>query len=186
MSDESPRVVTRFYRVVRIPIMIGRLPSGEKIIGGPYTAAQIVTVALVSMMLYKGYALWRTDSLLINLLLALGVVLGAGILAGKLEKLDGNPFIQFDGITGAINSRYLSKQGTYRGKPLKFDKPGRARARTVLIDRNALYTDQLTAPDQEVIPLPNPVPLEKQQITSPPAFAASSAVKHLLAQTGTH
>lgn len=186
MSEESPRIVTRFYRVVRIPIMIGRLPSGEKIIGGPYTAAQIVTVAAVSMLLYKSYALWRTDSLGINLLLAAGLVLGSGILAGKLEKLDGNPFVQFDGFSGAINSRYFSRQGTYRGKPLKFDKPARARARPVLINSSTTSLYQELVPEPAPISLPEPTPPEVQQSASQSPIQASSALKHLLAQTGTH
>ncbi|MFL4473113.1 hypothetical protein ACIPVK_03845 [Paeniglutamicibacter sp. MACA_103] len=190
MSDESPRIVTRFYRVVRIPIMIGRLPSGEKIIGGPYTAAQIVAVGFAAMLLYKTFPLWRTDNFLANIGLAVVLILIVGIIAGKMQKLDGNPMIHFDGLMGSLNARYVLKQGTYRGKPLKLDRPRRARAHRTLIDRRdstwpfglAVADQPSTAPAVQLDVAPTS--FETQPPAKAPQIAASSAVKHLLAQAG--
>lgn len=186
MSDESPRIVTRFYRVVRIPIMVGRLPSGEKIIGGPYTAAQIVAVGFAAMLLYKSFPLWRTDNFLANIGLAVVLVLIVGIIAGKMQKLDGNPMIHFDGLMGALSTRYVLKQGTYRGKPLKLDRPRRARAHRTLIDRrDSTWPFGLAVADQPpTAPAVAPTSLETQPPAKAPQIAASSAVKHLLAQAG--
>lgn len=190
MSDESPRIITRFYRVVRIPIMVGRLPSGEKIIGGPYTAAQIVAVAFTAIMLYQTFPLWRTDSFLANIGLAIAIICIVGIIAGKMQKLDGNPMIHFDGFMGSLSTRYVLKQGTYRGSPLKLDRPRRARAHRTLID----HRDSTWAFDLGVADQPPTAPaaqvdvtttsLETQHLAKAPQIAASSAVKHLLAQAG--
>ena len=189
MSDESPRIVTRFYRVVRIPIMVGRLPSGEKIIGGPYTAAQIVAVGFAAMLLYKTFPLWRTDNFLANIGLAVVLILIVGIISGKMQKLDGNPMIHFDGFMGSLSTRYVLKQGTYRGKPLKLDRPRRARAHRTLVDRRDTWPFGLAVADQP--PTAPAVQLDVSPAsfeTQPPAKAlqisASSAVKHLLAQAG--
>lgn len=190
MSKESPRIVTRFYRVVRIPIMVGRLPSGEKIIGGPYTAAQIVAVGFAAMLLYRTFPLWRTDNLLANIGLAVVLIFIVGILAGKMQKLDGNPMIHFDGFMGSLNTRYVLKQGTYRGKPLQLDRPRRSRSHRTLIDhRDSSWASGLVLTDQPstapAVPLDGaPTSCETQPPAKAPQIAASSAVKHLLAQAG--
>lgn len=89
MSD-APMVMKWFTRVRRIPTLIGKMPSGERIKGGPYKAAQLVAFGLVlcaslwSMKWWAQLPLFATG--LTGQLYAYGTCVILAVAAGLVAK----------------------------------------------------------------------------------------------------
>lgn len=116
----------RWYTpALRIPKFLGKLPSGERLPGGPYTAAQGATFAVVVVVVGLTMRWWR-GLLPEGPVWGLGayvIVLGAGIVAGIAARFTPrtsmNPVDIASGIVqqicrGALPGR-RSRPGAIRG-----------------------------------------------------------------------
>lgn len=76
MSDESgpvEREVARFYtRSRKFPRMVGRLPEGTRIWGGPYTFTQLGLGLVAIFVALATRGVWSWGSVLIDLVVAWG------------------------------------------------------------------------------------------------------------------
>ncbi|WP_129787345.1 hypothetical protein [Promicromonospora panici] len=109
----------KFYtKARRIPMLVGKLPSGGRIWGGPYTITQVGAGAVVAFTLWKTAPLWAQLGGFMNIVVAVGVVVGVVWATGKLPSSGRNP-IAF--VMDAMN--LTSSPGRLVGGQVALPKP---------------------------------------------------------------
>jgi hypothetical protein len=109
----------KFYtKARRIPMLVGKLPSGGRIWGGPYTITQVGAGAVVAFALWKTAPLWAQLGGFMNIVVAVGVVVGVVWATGKLPSSGRNP-IAF--VMDAMN--LTSSPGRLVGGQVALPKP---------------------------------------------------------------
>ncbi|MFI8525165.1 hypothetical protein ACIGB8_11990 [Promicromonospora sukumoe] len=109
----------KFYtKARRIPMLVGKLPSGGRIWGGPYTITQVGAGAVVAFALWKTAPLWAQLGGFMNIVVAVGVVVGVVWATGKLPSSGRNP-IAF--VMDAMN--LTSSPGRLVGGQVSLPKP---------------------------------------------------------------
>lgn len=109
----------KFYtKARRIPMLVGKLPSGGRIWGGPYTITQVGAGAVVAFALWKTAPLWAQLGGFMNIVVAVGVVVGVVWATGKLPSTGRNP-IAF--VMDAMN--LTSSPGRLAGGQVVLPKP---------------------------------------------------------------
>lgn len=109
----------KFYtKARRIPMLVGKLPSGGRIWGGPYTITQVGAGAVVAFALWKTAPLWAQLGGFMNIVVAVGVVVGVVWATGKLPSSGRNP-IAF--VMDAMN--LTSTPGRLAGGQVALPKP---------------------------------------------------------------
>ncbi|MGP5319146.1 hypothetical protein ACTXMB_14540 [Arthrobacter rhombi] len=179
MNDQTQ--VTRFFQVSRVPIMFGRLPSGERIWGGPYTGAQLMTAFASLFIGIKTMNLWGTGSFLASLVILAMFIGGAVYVAGRLRSVRGNPLVL---VEGWGRSMVAPKTGTYRGAKVFLPTPKRSGCHRILINNPATARRPVFRTEVVVATAPEGVadPVARISTTQHTPVAGSSAVQHLLAQ----
>jgi hypothetical protein len=109
----------KFYtKARRIPMLVGKLPSGGRIWGGPYTITQVGAGAVVAFALWKSAPLWAQLGGFMNIVVAVGVVVGVVWATGKLPSSGRNP-VSF--VMDAMN--LTSSPGRLAGGQVALPKP---------------------------------------------------------------
>jgi hypothetical protein len=109
----------KFYtKARRIPMLVGKLPSGGRIWGGPYTITQVGAGAVVAFALWKTAPLWAQLGGFMNIVVAVGVVVGVVWATGKLPSSGRNP-VAF--VMDAMN--LTSSPGRLVGGQVALPKP---------------------------------------------------------------
>lgn len=119
-----------FTRARRIPILVGRLPDGRPMPGGPYTLVQVLSGAGVGLTLSKTTVLWAHFGGLLDLVFAGCVVVGVVWGTGKLPSSGRNPFTW---VLDAVSLYSTPHQGSLRGRPLRVSRPRLVRHRLVVL-----------------------------------------------------
>lgn len=193
MSTERPQEVAKFFsQARRIPMLIGKLPDGSRIWGGPYTGYQLIALIITGSGLYLFHDLWSSGAILSDIFLGVVIAVCAGLLAGQIPLDARNPMILVAGFGNALQA---PRTGTYRGKAPKLRKPHRsaptvsalpifleATDATVLqrvaeepAASNATPQEQESAPDRQE----EPVPPEPQSVSELPR----TGLERLIAQS---
>ncbi|MFI6424927.1 hypothetical protein [Promicromonospora sp. NPDC050880] len=109
----------KFYtKARRIPMLVGKLPSGGRIWGGPYTITQVGAGAVVAFALWQTAPLWARLSGFMNIVVAVGLVVGTVWATGKLPSSGRNP-VAF--VMDAMN--LTSSPGRLVGGQVALPKP---------------------------------------------------------------
>jgi hypothetical protein len=109
----------KFYtKARRIPMLVGKLPSGGRIWGGPYTITQVGAGAVVAFALWKTAPLWAQLGGFMNIVVAVGVVVGVVWATGKLPSSGRNPVAL---VMDAMN--LTSSPGRLHGGQVALPKP---------------------------------------------------------------
>jgi hypothetical protein len=109
----------KFYtKARRIPMLVGKLPSGGRIWGGPYTITQVGAGAAVAFALWKSAPLWAQLGGFMNMVVAVGIVVGVVWATGKLPSSGRNP-VAF--VMDAMN--LTSSPGRLVGGQVALPKP---------------------------------------------------------------
>jgi hypothetical protein len=109
----------KFYtKARRIPMLVGKLPSGGRIWGGPYTITQVGAGAVVAFALWQTAPLWARLGGFMNIVVAVGVVVGVVWATGKLPSSGRNP-VAF--VMDAMN--LTSSPGRLVGGQVALPKP---------------------------------------------------------------
>lgn len=193
VSDLKP-TATRFFKTRVSQELIGRLPNGEKIPGGPYTIAQVVAAVVVGSIALKTKPLWQTGGWLMDWGLVVLAVVGTVVLLKHTVSSEPELLkLRVLGWIGIAGHRKASP-GTYRGVAYQVRPKGHKVTGSVLIDRRALLLPEL-APEaiepvrppaapaiqtQPVMPTPAAAAPEQQQL---PKRSTLSGVDHLLASS---
>jgi hypothetical protein len=117
-EKDSPDTIGRFYTSARFfKQVLGSLPDGTKIPGGPYTYTQISTMLgiVVGGWILRG--LWTTGSGFGDILLLLAVAVGAGYLIAQLPQSRRNPLKLFGSAVTLLT--HPGPGGRWKGKPLR-------------------------------------------------------------------
>lgn len=122
--DDDPRYeVARFYtRSRKFPRMIGRLPEGTRIWGGPYTFAQLGAAMMAGALVLSLRPVLSTGSIVLDLLIAAGVAWAAASGARVVPTSPLNPAV----VAGAVLcSAFGPRLGVYRGRAVRHPRPKR-------------------------------------------------------------
>jgi hypothetical protein len=117
-EKDSPDTIGRFYTSARFfKQVLGSLPDGTKIPGGPYTYTQISTMLgiVVGGWILRG--LWTTGSGFGDILLLLAVAVGAGYLIAQLPQSRRTPLKLFGSAVTLLT--HPGPGGRWKGKPLR-------------------------------------------------------------------
>lgn len=131
MSQSEEHEIVRFYRTSKYPLMMGRLPDGTKIFGGPYTAAQGITGAGMIMLALFTWGMWASFGLIGNLVTLVTVVLVPVHLAGMIRTKNRNPVMIAAGALGAWSA---PSGGKLANASLRFRKPHHVSGMTSVSD----------------------------------------------------
>lgn len=129
--------VGRFYTAARkFKQLIGVLPDGTQIIGGPYTITQFVVALVVGgvLLLTRYLGLWGGNLIADGLFIVIAAV-GAGFLVGKLPVARRS---LIHAATSALDLLMVESTGYWRGRkmpahlvPPKPQKASRANVSTI-------------------------------------------------------
>lgn len=185
MEQVEELEVARFYtRSRRFPKMVGRLPDGTRIWGGPYTPVQFLAggVVLLGALITRSW--WGFDgSLLFDLPVAVGMAWGAAYLTGRIPVTKRN---LLSIIGGAITAVRAPRAGRYRAAPIRLRPPHQVTGR-VQIDE--LTTSGVGVPADRAAPVstePAPAVVAAPEARSDSVGTSArpvSGVERLLQQT---
>ena len=181
MNEGEDYEIVRFYRINKYPLMMGRLPDGSKIFGGPYTAAQGITGAAMIILVLSTWGLWANYGLFGNVIFAGMAVLLPVYLAGMIRTKNRNPVTVF---FGAISAWAAPGGGKVGNDKFTFRKPHQT-AGAPLMDGLSRPTPE--QPDPEPVPAVQPiVPVQMPEPTPasvPAARRPVTALDRLMAQS---
>lgn len=184
MSDVQ---TLRWYtRARKLPRLIGKLPGGGQIIGGPYTPVQFVGAAAVIVVGNQTMGVWGMWSGLVNYAVLVVAAIATLFGLGFIKTTGRNPLTAGFSLASALTAPRL---GRYRGKAVKTPKPHCVSSRVVCPIRDSdaptLEGTPATAPqehDELVVTAPTheePVPVPKNsledEIFDMPAAASALA-----------
>ncbi|MGC5224532.1 hypothetical protein ACPW96_18355 [Micromonospora sp. DT81.3] len=178
--------VARFYTGSRrFPKVIGRLPDGTRIIGGPYTIAQGVVLAGVLILGLTTVKIWGTGNPIVDIPLAVVIAWGAAWGAGRLPSTRRN---MLSIAASSLSAMTRPTAGRYRAGTLKIRTPHYAGGSTSIselpedIAASVLEVDVSTTPIP-VASVPQPSPQQHSTAQPTPPYAkAVSGVERLLQQ----
>lgn len=176
MAASDDYEVVKFYRTSKYPLMLGRLPDGTKIFGGPYTAAQGIAGAAMIILVLSTWGLWANYGFFGNIIVAATAVVIPVYLAGMIRTRNRNPASLFLGVLNALGSPDAGKLGD---RAFKFRKPHHVRG-NVILD----YTPSSPAPtaprEERAQPAPAAV---AHRDAAPHKQRAVTAIERLMAET---
>lgn len=131
MSAQHEQVeVARWYTpALRIPKLIGKLPSGERIWGGPYRPVQLGTAVLTAALGVKTMGVWGHFHPLGNYAALVAAALALGWLARYIPHGSTNPLAYLSGGAKVAARPTHGSWGTY---PVKVADPVQVRSRVAV------------------------------------------------------
>lgn len=118
-EKNNPEEFGRFYTSARFfKQVLGSLPDGTKIPGGPYTHTQIGTMLgiIVGGWILRGF--WTTGSGFGDIFMLLAVAVGVGYLIAQLPASRRNPLKLVGSAITLLT--HPGPGGRWKGKPLRF------------------------------------------------------------------
>lgn len=185
-TQGSPEVARFFSQARRIPMLVGKLPDGTRIWGGPYTIYQILAVLVTASGMYLFRSQWSSGAILSDLLVGAVLVACVGLLAGQIPLDARNPFVLVGGFGNALQA---PRMGTYRGRRVRLRKPHQPRISVSVQPLPREMDDEVAAPRQvesataseRVAPTPE-ASASEEEATSPKPQNSPAETK--LPQTG--
>ncbi|MFI5634700.1 hypothetical protein ACIA8E_36200 [Streptomyces sp. NPDC051664] len=115
--DAQEQLVGRCYtKARRHPLVIGQLPGGGRLWGGPYTVPQAIVMAasFAVLLLFRGA--WAHFGLLLNVIVAFAVPYCLGLLVRRVHVDGRNPLAVAGSALGLLSAPTGGRLG---GRPLK-------------------------------------------------------------------
>lgn len=185
MAEQRAPERARFYTSTRrIPVVFGRLPSGERIWGGPYTSWQIIASVLTLPTAWLVLVAFGVTSTLVVAVMSALLALGAGVGAGRIPTDIRNPLAIVAEAAGALTA---PTRGRVAGQPLTFAPAGSipynarrhvAAARELLGGARAFESAARTEQDWQPLPV---APLPPAEDPQPVHTLPPTGVQRLLA-----
>lgn len=111
------QLIGRCYtKARRHPLVIGQLPGGGRLWGGPYTFAQAVVMAVSFAVLLLFREAWAHLGLLLNVIVAFAVPYGLGLVVRRVHVDGRNPLAVAGSAMGLLAAPSGGRLG---GRPLK-------------------------------------------------------------------
>lgn len=155
-NQKEPLTTGRFYTSARrIKQVLGSLPDGTKIPGGPYTYTQIGVMIALLVLGWITRGLWGSGSTIGDLIVLLVVSFGAGFVAGKLPQSRRNPIRLLGSAFTLIT--HPGPGGHWRGRPLRLklkaqriQRQAMARDKTKSVAKNGPMIKVDSSSEQEI------------------------------------
>ncbi|MFD5025033.1 hypothetical protein [Streptomyces sp. NPDC058373] len=116
--EEDPDIlIGRCYTYARrFPLVMGRLPGGGRLWGGPYTIPQAIVIVTTAILLITTQEVWARFGVLGNVAIAVGLPLALGLVVRRM-RIDGrHPFAVLASMLGLIGAPSAGRIG---GRPLR-------------------------------------------------------------------
>ncbi|MBB5787190.1 hypothetical protein [Jiangella mangrovi] len=127
-EDPDDLETVKYYtRARKFPQLLGRMPDGTKIPGGPYTVQQLIAAIVIIVVGGLTIDTWGVFGVFGNVALLFGTAFGAVFLIGRLPMNGRNPLFALLGLYRVLNA---PSSGKYQGRAVKFRRPRRIRHRT--------------------------------------------------------
>ncbi|MGP9587202.1 hypothetical protein ACT3TB_16255 [Micrococcaceae sp. AOP34-BR2-30] len=111
-------MIGRFYTSARrFKQVLGSLPDGTKIPGGPYTYAQVGVMIAVLILGWLTRGVWGSGSAVGDLLLIIVIAVGAGFIIAKMPPSRRSPLRVLGSIIALL--AHPGPGGRWKGKGLK-------------------------------------------------------------------
>lgn len=122
MEDSQEEVMTgRFFtNARRFKQVLGSLPDGTKIPGGPYTYSQVGFMVGTAVLAWITSGIWSTGSTIGDLLIGAGLAYGMGLLAGRAPATRRSPMRLIGGAWNIVT--HPGPGGRWRGKKLQLSR----------------------------------------------------------------
>lgn len=119
-AGNSTQMTGRFYTSARrFKQVLGSLPDGTKIPGGPYTYSQIGIMLAVLAGGWMIRGLWGTSSAIGDIIILLTVAVALGYLVGKLPPSRRNPLKVMGSCLALLT--HPGAGGKWRGRGMKLN-----------------------------------------------------------------
>lgn len=149
-SDHEQVEVARWYTpALRIPKLVGKLPSGERIWGGPYRPVQLGLGVVTAGVGIKTMGLWGEFHPLVNYLVLLASAAGVTWVARWLPNGSTNPF---DVLRGGARVALSSTHASWGGYPVRVVDPVQVRSRVVVHPLPDVLLVETSATEQSATP----------------------------------
>lgn len=166
----------RWYtKARRFPKMLGRMPDGTRIWGGPYTFTQLGAGAATAVVLKSTTWLWAQGGLLVNLFTALMFIGAAVYFAGYLPPGMRNPITLAPGF-----ARTFGRGWRLHGEPIATVKPQQVSGVSFVLEESQPLPAVLPEPEPEVAYTPAQVIPTPVSASANAAPAPLSSVQRLL------
>ncbi|MCS5524788.1 hypothetical protein NY551_18795 [Curtobacterium flaccumfaciens pv. oortii] len=163
MAYQSETPIARFFtRARRIPMLLGKLPGGGKIPGGPYTLPQISFGVVVFVVGWWTKPIWGPPvgapliQTLALLLVCAGVVFVSGKIPTTRRKLS-------DLALSALTAVHAPATGRYDGYAVRLATPHQITGSTAI----CFDDDELTAIAAQAVPAAVAAPKRPKSVTAP-------------------
>lgn len=166
-NDQDQRLTGRFYtRARRFKQVLGSLPDGTRIIGGPYSYTQIVVFLGAVILGWATRGLWGTESTIRDLIVLIAVSVGLMVVIGKLPSSRRSLLKLLGGAMNLLS--HPGPGGKYQGRPVKLStKSQKILRETQKAAKNARKQNKTNAPVTHEEPAQDPQPdLEPTAITA--------------------
>lgn len=151
-DDNAPDAVRWFTRARRFPQLIGRLPDGTKIPGGPYTVTQSLSAAGLLIVGLNTTGIWARFGLLGNTLVLACVTASLVWLLGRIPVGARSPLSVATGLVHAVRAPSTGRMG---GRAVRIRRPHRLRHTVVVaLTHPDASTPAPAAPDPGGGPVP--------------------------------
>lgn len=127
-EEDRSEILEWFTHARKIPELIGKLPSGEQIKGGPYRPVQLVLGGIVLAGGHLSMPWWSSlggDGLFgigVRYLVVVFAAAGITVLAGKIPLTMINPALIAEGVARQLTRRHAVR---WAGQPVTYARPHR-------------------------------------------------------------
>lgn len=174
-TEVEDALIGRCYtKARRHPLVVGTLPGGGRLWGGPYTIPQLVVAAASFALLLLFRPVWAHFGGVLNVLIAVGVPLGLAFAVRRVSVDGRNPLAVAGSVLSVLGS---PAEGRLGGRPVKaLSRRTSVRGGCTLTLRPAHgaaagSAEPVTAPVTERAPVrrirPQPAPGDGQAATRP-------------------
>lgn len=134
MSESEPLLGRSYTRARRFPLVIGKLPGGGRILGGPYTLTQVGVMVGAIVMLRVTAAIWAHLSYF-DALVYIAVPYGLGYLVRR-ARFEGREPLR--AAAGALTAFGAPIGGRLRGRAWREPRPDLQRPGCFTIDEGQM------------------------------------------------
>lgn len=175
----APETARFFTAARRFPKLLGKLPDGTRIWGGPYTLLQGIVLVVVAAVALVTKPMWSFGSFIIDIPVAAAFAIGLGLLAGRIPTQRRNILTVGMSALHAISS---PAEGRRNGRKVTIRTPHRVQCDAV-IDWSPDELEQLVDESSPLEPAPVPAPASPAPIPAAATPRAVTGVERLLQQT---
>lgn len=123
MTNVAPTETVKYYtRARKFPQLLGRLPDGTKIPGGPYTIHQLLSGIAMLFIAAKTMGVWGVFGTIGNILFLIFLVYGTIFVVGRMPTNGRNPFQIAAGFVRVVTA---PRAGRLAGRPVRLRRARR-------------------------------------------------------------